>query len=59
MRRTNEEIIETLNQLDFEDKEGSHSDADYLLCEALHNNGLGEIADAWERARHRVGFGFA
>ena len=57
--RTNEEIIETLNQLDSRDKEDSHSDADYLLCEALHNNGLGEIAEAWERARERVGFWYA
>lgn len=41
------------------DQEISHGDADNILLQCLREAGLGEVADAWQRARDRVGFWYA
>jgi hypothetical protein len=40
-------------------EEIGHSQADDILCECLRKLGAPEVADAFERARSRVGFWYA
>lgn len=41
------------------DEENAHGEADRILCEVLRESGLNEVADAFERARDRVGFWYS
>jgi hypothetical protein len=52
-------VIECLNQLDDEDQEKAHGEADGHLITALHILGGTEVALAYEKARNRVGFWYS
>lgn len=57
---TSEEAIVELRSHDTEgDPEIAHSDADEVLLEVLRSNGFGEVADAYEQTRRRIGFWYA
>lgn len=52
---TTEEIVAALDALDGLDEERDHGAADSLLLQAVP----AEVAEAWERARERIGFWYA
>ena len=41
------------------DSEQLHFEADGILLAALREAGRGDVADAWERAKTRIGFWYA
>lgn len=57
---TPQEAIKRLNDFQWDMcPEDVHGDADNTLLAVLRSNGLGEVADAWEACRDRVGFWYA
>lgn len=52
---TTAEIVAALDALDGHDEEAAHGMADHLLLQAVPP----EVAEAWERARERIGFWYA
>ena len=59
MRLSPEHIISELDALGKGDPEAAHGHAEGLLMAYLRSWGHGDIADAYERARDRVGFYYA
>ena len=53
------EVIERLNGLSRTDPEVAHVVADDILLEFLRANNNGQVADAWEIAKDRVGFWYS
>lgn len=59
---TKDQAVSTLNAIGFpasSDEEADHQNADDILVKFLRANGHKDVADAWERARDRVGFWYA
>jgi hypothetical protein len=53
------EAIETLDGLPSDDPEVAHGQAEQVLLDYLCANGACELADAFKRARGRIGFWYA
>lgn len=54
-----QQIIDALDGLEPGDTEWVHEEADSLIIEALDRAGYQDIANAWRRARNRIGFWYA
>jgi hypothetical protein len=57
--RIKELAIQRLEDLSCIDPAHSHLIADQILLETLRLEGLGDVADAYERAEERVGFWYS
>lgn len=53
------EAIKKLDALSGQDPEVDHQEADTIVWHVLRANGLAAVADAYERARARGGYGYA
>lgn len=57
---TQEEAIARLDEMPEKgDAEGEHWRADLILLDVLKESGQQAVADAWHRAKERVGFWYA
>ena len=56
---TSQEAVEALNNLSCGDPESAHGQAEDIIMEFLASNGMGEVSDAFEKARDRIGFWYA
>lgn len=58
---TPEEAVTQLSALDVDDPESSHREAEYILCRVIRTVGpeYAAVADAFSKARDRVGFWYA
>ena len=54
--KTRQRLIDELNGLGSGTTVSDHWDADYILLEALDLAGYQDIANAWRRARKRIGY---
>lgn len=55
-----DDLIDKLNEFPADgDEEGIHLIADDILLTALRRANYGDVADAWDAARERVGFWYA
>ena len=54
-----EEAINALANLQKDDEERAHHQADDVLIAVLKANGLDSVAQAWEDAKCRIGFWYA
>lgn len=55
---TSQEAVNALNNLPG-DPEIAHGQAEDIIMEFLASNGMGEVSDAFEKARDRIGFWYA
>ena len=53
---TLQEVVTALNNLSDDDPESAHDQAEGIVMEFPASNGMGELSDAFEKARHRIGF---
>ena len=58
-RRTREKVVEGLRALTGANPEDAHEVADRMLLEMLRAAGMGDVADAFDEARCRIGFWYA
>jgi hypothetical protein len=56
---THEDVLQALETMQAGDNEAVHYAADDLLLNFLRSEGYNDIAEAYERARDRVGFWYA
>ncbi len=54
-----DDAIEQLNALTDENPERAHKQADEIIVEAMRENGMIDLANAYVSARERVGFWYA
>lgn len=56
---TRQDAKRRLDKLTDDDPESAHGRAEDIICQFLKDNGFGDVAEAFEAARDRVGFWYS
>jgi len=56
---THDEAIKKLQQLDHNDQELAHQEADAILLRLLEHHGFADVADVYRKVRLDIGFWYA